>query len=265
MHLTDTHCHINFGHFDEDRNQIISRALESGIERILVPGVDLETSRSAIKLSEMHSGIYAAVGIHPNSGKNWSKSTLREIEEMASHPKVVAIGEIGLDYYRDNTPKETQKKIFFQQLELAMNLGLPVVVHNRESTEEMLGMLASWHRKLIEFDSGLVERPGVLHSYSGSLTEARKAIAMNFYLGISGPVTYKNSENLREVVAHVDLEKLLIETDSPYLTPQHFRGQRNEPSYVKYVVERMSEIMQPPEKDIAKKTSENAEKLFKWK
>lgn len=265
MRLTDTHCHINFEHFDEDRSQVISRALDSGIEKMLIPGVDLETSRSALALAEKHPQIFVAVGVQPNSGMSWTSSTLKELESLASHPKVVAIGEIGLDYYWDKTPKELQAKIFYGQLELALEMELPVVIHNREATKDILRMLASWHSKLLEIDSVLINRPGVLHSFSGNLAEANKAIEMNFHLGISGPVTYKNAEKLREVVSEIEINNLIIETDSPYLTPQQYRGQRNEPSYVRFVAKKIAEIKQLSEEEVAKTTVKNSEKIFRWK
>ncbi len=265
MRLTDTHCHLNLEQFDGDREEVISRAINLGIERFLIPGIDLATSRSAVDLAEKYPQIFVAVGVQPNSGMSWTNSTLKEIEELASHPKVVAIGEIGLDYYWDKTPKEKQAKIFYQQLELAMDLELPVVIHNREATKDTLAMLERWHQKLLESESPLILRPGVLHSFSGNEEDALQALAINFFLSISGPVTYKNAKILRKVVANTDIEKLIIETDSPYLTPQRFRGQRNEPSYVSFIANKISEIKELSAKEVANITAENAEKLFNWK
>ncbi|MBT4003248.1 MAG: TatD family hydrolase [Chloroflexi bacterium] len=264
MRLTDTHCHLNLDQFDKDREEVILRGFDVGVERFLIPGIDIETSRSASELADKYPQIFVAVGVQPNSGMGWTNRTLKEVEEMASHPKVVAIGEIGLDYYWDKTPKEKQAKIFFQQLELAMEMDLPVVIHNREATEDTLAMLKRWFAKLTESESDLVSRPGVLHSFSGNVEDAKQANEINFFLSISGPVTYKNAKILREVVARCDIEKLLIETDSPYLTPQRFRGQRNEPSYVSFIANKISEIRELSIEEVANKTAENAEKLFNW-
>ncbi len=264
MRLVDTHCHLDFERFDEDRHEVITRALEAGLERMLIPGIDLPTSRAAVALAEEYSQIYAAVGVQPNSGLSWEDGTLKELVSLTGHPKVVAVGEIGLDYYWDTTPKQLQLQIFQQQLELAARVGLPVIVHNRDATQDTLRVLLQWQHGLAAAGSTLAERPGVLHSYSGDTAEAQAALAGGFYLGITGPVTFKKADTLRQVVAEAPLERLLIETDSPFLTPEPYRGQRNEPAYVRFVAERIAQERRLSPQEAAWQLSENAARLLKW-
>lgn len=264
MRLVDSHCHLDFASFNDDREAVITRAGENGLERMLVPGIDLDTSRAAVQLSERYEDIFAAVGVQPNSGLSWQDSTLIELKTLAGSPKVVAIGEIGLDYYWDKTPKEFQESIFLQQCQLAQHLELPVIIHNREATEDTLAILLDWQAGLAAAASPLADRPGVLHSYSGDAAQAQRALAAGFFLGINGAVTFKNAETLHQVVAQAPLERLLLETDAPYITPQPYRGQRNEPAYVRYMAGRISEIKTMPLEQVAQITTQNAARLFKW-
>lgn len=264
MQLTDTHCHLDMDQFDEDRDEVIHNALNGGITKILIPGLDVATSKAAIKLAEKHPQIYAAVGVHPNSGDTWDEGTLTELEELAQHPKVAAIGEIGLDFYWDKTPRYKQEPIFQYQLELAAKLDLPVVIHNREATADVLRMITSWVAKMKSQKLALADRPGVLHSYSGNIDQAYEALEANFFLGITGPVTFKKADGLRNIVSQVSLASLLIETDAPYLTPSPFRGKRNQPYYVKYVAEKIAEIKNIPVEKVAAATTGNAKNLFNW-
>ena len=264
MQLADTHCHLDFDTFDDDREEVIQRAIDLGVERILVPGIDLETSRAAVKLAEKYTQIYAAVGIQPNSGNDWEAGTLAEIENMAAHPKVAAIGEIGLDYYWDKTPRDKQAHIFQAQLELAADAGLPVIIHNREATQDVLRILLDWQAGLAIRKIKLAEMPGVLHSYSGNIIQAQQVLSANFLVGITGPVTFKNAEELRMIVKELPLDKILVETDAPYLTPHPHRGKRNEPSYVRFVAEKIAELQDVPPERVSEQTSANARKLFNW-
>lgn len=264
MRLVDSHCHLDFERFDEDRQAVIARAFDAGLERMLVPGIDMPTSRAAVALAEDYPQVYAAVGIQPNSGMSWQGSTLKELEELAAHPKVVAIGEIGLDYYWDKTPKDLQADIFNQQLDLAGRLGLPVVIHNREATMDTISVLLRWQDGLAAQGSPLAERPGVLHSYSGDIIQAQPVLEAGFYLGISGPVTFKKADILRQVVSQAPLERLLIETDSPYLTPEPYRGKRNEPAYVRFVAQKIAELRNQSPDVVAQQTTENAVRLLSW-
>ncbi len=264
MYLTDTHCHLDFKAFNKDRAEILARAEDAGLIKILNPGIDLTSSRRALELSDAHPQVYAAVGVHPNSALTWDGNTMAALRELAQHPKVVAIGEIGLDYYRDWAPPDIQRRVFQQQLELAGELGLPVVIHNRQASSDMMEMLAAWQ---VQFSSAPFQeegRPGVLHSFSGEEDVARKALELNFFFGISGPVTFRKATELHNAVSALPLERLLIETDAPYLTPHPRRGSRNEPAYVRLVAERIAELHEQPLSQIAESTTANAARLFNW-
>jgi len=262
--LVDTHCHLDFNRFDQDRDQVILRARESGVGRILNPGINLQSSQAAVRLSNINSDVYAAVGVHPNDGLSWQNDTLGHLRDLASHSKVVGIGEIGLDYYRDRTPRELQKRIFLAQLELAAELQLPVVIHSRESLKDVLAILTDWQRGLVDTQPNLAERPGVLHSFSGDERDANQAFLSNFYIGITGPVTFRNAKELQDLVIRLSLEHLLIETDAPFLSPHPRRGKRNEPAYVKLVAEKIAELHQEAYNTVTEITSATASRLFKW-
>jgi TatD DNase family protein len=259
MTLTDTHCHLDFYDFDDDRMFVLARAWNSGLERILIPGIDLQSSSSAIEIAEVEPKVFASVGVHPNSANKWESRTIGFLDEMTSHPKVVAIGEIGLDYYRDWASPNLQKRIFIDQLNLAQHVNLPVIIHTRNANLEDRSCISDTLEILSNHNC-----VGVLHSFSGNITEAERAIGLGFFIGITGPVTYKNAIELHKVVACVPLESLLIETDSPFLTPIPHRGKRNEPAYVQYVAEEISKIHNKSLNEVARITAENAKKLFKW-
>ena len=263
--LVDSHCHINFDEFDHDRRQVLERAWENGIRRILNPGIDIETSKTAFKYSSYYPQIYVAVGVHPNSGLSWTQNSRSELIQLAAHKKVVAIGEIGLDYYRNHSPRDLQQSIFTQQLELATELDLPVVIHNREASEDILEILHQWHQSLQANESRLAGHPGVLHSFSGSLEFAQEIVSLNFKIGINGPVTFRNSQTLQSVVSNLPLENLLVETDSPFLSPHPFRGKRNEPANVRIVAEKVAELKSISVNQVAECTTKEADKLFNWR
>jgi TatD DNase family protein len=344
--LTDTHCHLNLNIFQDRLEPVLERAWERGISRILVPGIDVATSRAAVALAERYDNLYAAVGVHPGDASTWQASTasranaplnaastasranaplnaastasranaplnaastasranaplnaastasranaplnaastasranapldaastagtLAEIRELARHPKVVAIGEIGLDYYRDHSPRPLQRQVFHEQLELAAELGLPVVIHNRESIEDVWSELAAWQDGLVRSGSALAEHPGVLHSFDGTLETARQVIAKGFFIGISGPVTFKNAHERQELVSALPLSHLLVETDAPFLTPHPYRGKwPNEPAYVAFVAEKIAELHSLPLETVTRATWENAAQVFHW-
>lgn len=264
LSFIDSHCHLNFDAFDRDRSQVVQKARELGIIRILNPGIDIETSKTALEYSVEFPEVYVAIGVHPNSGLSWSLNTQSELKQMAGEQKVVAIGEIGLDYYRNYAPRELQLSIFQQQLELAAELELPVIIHNREASEEIFDILQNWHHKLKKSTSKLADYPGVMHSYSGTLDLAKALVAINFKIGITGPVTFRNSQILQSVVSSMPLESLLIETDAPYLTPHPYRGKRNEPANVRIVAEKIAELKGYTIDKIADITTEEANKLFDW-
>lgn len=264
MTLVDTHCHLNFDAFDPDREQILENARAAGVNKILNPAIDLRTSQQIIELANQYQEVYAAVGVHPNSGASWTEATNQQLQALVGHGKVVAIGEIGLDYYWDKTPKEVQREVFIQQLRLAEANDLPVIIHNREATQDVLAILEDYHQQLRDHNNKLAERPGVLHSFSAGTAAADQALQMNFFVGITGPVTFKNAQELQDVVAQVPLESILIETDAPFLTPRPHRGKRNEPAYVGFVAEKIAEIKTRPLEETMQVTTENARRLFRW-
>jgi len=264
MELVDTHCHLDFNTFDNDRDDVLRRAVDCGLSRILVPGTDLPSSLRAIRLAEEEEGIFAAVGVHPNEALSWSEDSLATLRDLAGHPQVVAIGEIGLDYYRDRAPVELQARIFNEQLALAAQLGLPVIIHSRQAMGDTLKTVEAWQQALVASDSPLSEHPGVLHSFSGRQEEAQRAIRANFLIGATGPVTYPNAHELRVTLSSLNLENLLIETDAPFLTPQPHRGERNEPAYVRYVAEKIAEMFNLSPKIVASITTNNAHRIFNW-
>jgi TatD DNase family protein len=264
LRLTDTHCHLDFDRFDPDRDVVLQRASEQGLERILIPGLDLDSSQAALALAKKHANIFVAIGVHPNSGNTWKADTRSKLAELAEDPKVVAVGEIGLDFYWDNTPKPLQRKVFRQQLELAAEVGLPVVIHNREATEEVIPMLVDWQEELEDEGSSLADKPGVLHSYSGNIRQAQDVLQSGYYLGITGPVTFTKAIEMQEVAEKSPQERLLIETDAPFLTPHPFRGKRNEPAYVYYIAEKIASLRGASLEGVGEFTSRNAKNLFDW-
>ncbi len=259
MILVDTHCHINFDSYDEDRADLIARAMKAGVNTIINPAVDLATSRAILTLTQEYNGIHGAVGIHPNSTVDFVDTMIDEIAEMAGMAKVVAIGEIGLDYHWKESPKEKQWKAFEAQLELAKKLELPVIIHNREASEDVIHILDAWVKDL---PPKIKERPGVMHSFSAPEPIADRAIAAGFYLGFTGPITYKNADQLRHIAANVPLDRILVETDGPFLTPVPYRGKRNEPAYIPLIVERLASIKQMTAEALGAATTENAFRLF---
>jgi TatD DNase family protein len=258
--------------FRGERESAVDRSRAAGVQRILNPGIDLETSRNAIRLAERFQEVYAAVGVHPNDASSWTDDTFTELRELARHPKVVAIGEIGLDYYRDRTPRDLQRRAFSRQLELAAEVSLPVVIHSRntslsdrQATLDVLALLIEWQASLERTAPQLAQRPGVLHSFSDTEPAARRAIEYHFMIGITGPVTFKNATELQQLVVALPLEYLVTETDAPFLTPHPFRGQRNEPAYVRYVAAKIAELRDQPLQTIENITAANAERLFNWR
>ncbi len=265
--LVDSHCHLYFEAFDEDRAEVIARARRNGVKVMLSLGVDVPSSRATVALAEAHEGIYAAVGVHPNdAARAWEgERTLEALRALTASPKVVAIGEIGLDYYRDRTPRPMQWHVLRQQLDLAAELGLPVSIHNREATADLLGILREWVADLREEGNPLAERPGVWHAFGGTEAEGRAAFELGFLLGIGGPVTFKNAPERRRVVASLPLGALMLETDAPFLAPHPYRGRRNEPAYVHLVAAQIAELHNLSLEDVAQLTSQNAQKLFRWR
>jgi TatD DNase family protein len=248
--LIDSHAHLDFPQFDDDREAVIARAREAGLIAILNVGTDLASSRTAAALAERYDFIYAAVGVHPHDAKTVTPAVLDEIRALARHPKVVAIGEIGLDYYRDLSPRPVQRQAFADQLALATELALPVVIHSRDAHDDVLTVLQGWSGK------------GVLHSYSAGPDRLEEVLALGFSIGISGPVTFPKANRLRAVAAAVPLDRFLLETDCPYLTPMPYRGKRNEPAYVRYVAEAVARARGMEAEVVAQAAADNARRLF---
>jgi TatD DNase family protein len=249
--MIDTHCHIDFPDFNRDRTEVIAEAVRRGVDRLINIGADIESSRRSLKLAETHENVYCTVGVHPHDSKTLTAAFLKEMETMAASRKVVGIGEIGLDYYRNLSPHDIQKNAFMEQLDLAVSLHLPVVIHVREAMDDALQIIAGYAGRL----------RGVFHCFPGTAEQAHRLSAMGFMISVNGVLTYKNSRMAR-VAQEVELETILLETDAPYLTPDPYRGKRNEPAYVRLVGEKLAELRQVDTAEIDTITTRNAEKLF---
>ncbi|MFZ5987133.1 MAG: TatD family hydrolase [Bacillota bacterium] len=251
--LFDTHAHFNDNRFKHDRDEAIKNAHESGVSYILNVSYNIPSLEHSVSLSRRYSYIYAAVGIHPHYSKEISDEVLSKICSLAGNKKVVAIGEIGLDYYRDLSPRDVQKKWFVRQIDLAKDLKLPIIVHIRDANEDALNVLKAENAK----DVG-----GIIHSFSGDIKMAKEVLDNNFYISVGGPLTYHNARNLIDVIKFVPDDRLLIETDCPYLTPEPFRGKRNDSSLVRLVAEKIAEIKSKSFEEIANTTTNNARRLL---
>jgi TatD DNase family protein len=252
--LIDTHAHLDSPKFDNDREEVIARALEAGIDTIVNIGFNRETIPSTMALAEKYPHIFAAVGWHPTDAVDMRlEEDLAWIERLCSHPKVVAIGEIGLDYYWDTSPKEIQHTVFREQIRLARKLNKPIVIHNRDAHEDVVRLLK---------EENAEEVGGIMHCFSGSWETAKKCLDMNFYISFGGPVTFKNARVPKEVLERVPLDRILLETDAPYLAPHPYRGKRNESAYVRLVAEAAAEIKSITVEEIEKITSENGRRCL---
>ncbi|WP_338450456.1 TatD family hydrolase [Niallia oryzisoli] len=251
--LFDTHVHLNAEQFEEDLTEVIERARQAGVERMLVVGFDRPTIQKAMELIEAYDFLYASVGWHPVDAIDMTDEDLLWIEELSAHPKVVALGEMGLDYHWDKSPKDVQQEVFRRQIRLAKKVKLPIVIHNREATADIMTILK---------EEGAEEVGGIMHCFSGSAETAMECIKLNFLISLGGPVTFKNAKKPKEVAKEVPLDKLLIETDCPYLAPHPYRGKRNEPAYVRLVAEQIAELKEIPVDEVERITTENAKKIF---
>jgi len=254
--LFDTHVHLNARQFSEDRDEVIKRAHDNGVTRMTVVGFDDETIPIAIDIAEEYENIYATVGWHPVDAISFTEEKLQWLESLASHPKVVALGEMGLDYYWDTSPKDVQEKVFRQQIRLAKKVNMPIIIHNREATRDIIKVLQEEKAETVG---------GIMHCFSGTVQDVAPCLDMNFYISIAGPVTFKNAHEIKEVAKSVPLDKLLVETDAPYLAPHPHRGKRNEPAHVRLVVEKIAELRNIDEQELFEITTENALKFFNIK
>lgn len=249
----DTHVHLNADQYEEDVEEVITRALDAGVTTMIVVGFDRKTINKAMELTKRHSFIYVVIGWHPVDAIDFTAEDLDWIESLATHPKVVGIGETGLDYHWDKSPKDIQQEVFRKQIQLAKKVNLPIIIHNRDATADIV-------RILKEENAG--EVGGIMHCFSGSVETAKECIAMNFMISLGGPVTFKNARTPKEVATEIPLEKLLIETDAPYLTPHPYRGKRNEPAYVVLVAQEIAALKKISVEEVAKVTTLNARTLF---
>jgi len=253
--LFDTHAHLGLeSYYDGDRESVVIRAAEAGVREIATVGIDLKESRKAVKIAQAHEGIYAVVGVHPHEAKTLSPRVLKELESLAKEEKVVAYGEIGLDFYRNLSPSGVQVQAFRQQIQLAKNLGLPIVIHDREAHEETLRVLKEEKAE----DVG-----GILHCFSGDVRMAWDCIAMGFLISIPGTVTFKNAKKIQEVAREIPLDYLIVETDCPFLTPVPHRGKRNEPAFVRYTAEAVAGLKNVAFEELAEAATRNARMIFK--
>ncbi|KUF32191.1 MULTISPECIES: TatD family hydrolase [Lysinibacillus] len=249
----DTHVHLNADQYEEDLQEVIDRALEARVEKMVVIGFDRKTINRTMQLIEQYDFVYGVIGWHPVDAIDCTQQDLDWIEELAAHPKIVGIGETGLDYYWDKSPKEVQQALFRKQIQLAQKLGLPIIIHNRDATGDVVQILREENAASIG---------GVMHCFSGSVETARECIAMNFMISLGGPVTFKNARLPKEVATEIPLEHLMIETDAPYLAPHPHRGKRNEPSFVPLVAEEIARLKGLTIEEIAQATTANAKKFF---
>ncbi|MFX0108823.1 MAG: TatD family hydrolase [Candidatus Hodarchaeota archaeon] len=251
----DTHAHLQWSSFDRDREEVLLRARGAQVDYVVNIGFDVNGSMKGVKLADHHEELYATVGVHPHNASHLDDEALDELRRLSENPKVVAIGEIGLDYYRNLSPRETQKKAFEVQLLLAEELELPVVIHNREAHSDILGIISSFKGKL----------RGVMHCFSGSREMAEQCIRLGYLISLAGTVTYPNAHRLHEIAKWIDLQKILLETDSPWLAPQDMRGRRNEPSFLPFTAKKVAGLRGINLGDLAAVTTENAENIFKLK
>ncbi|MBS4198002.1 TatD family hydrolase [Lederbergia citri] len=251
--LFDTHVHLNDDQYAEDMDEVIARAKNAGVEYMVVVGFDRKTIEKALEIISEHDLIYASVGWHPVDAIDMTEDDLQWLEEVAAHPKVVALGEMGLDYHWDKSPKEIQKEVFRKQIRLAKRINMPIIIHNRDATQDIIQILREEHAE---------EVGGIMHCFSGSAEVAKQCLDLNFYISLGGPVTFKNAKKPKEVAIQVPLDRLLIETDCPYLAPHPYRGKRNEPSYVRLVAEQIADLKGISLEEVAQITTANAKKVF---
>lgn len=250
--LIDSHVHLDKKQFDGDREYIIANLQKNGIEAVVNIGADIESSRKSVELAKKHDNIYATVGVHPHNAKDLTAEMLEEMEKLAKEDKVVAIGEIGLDYHYDNSPRDIQRDWFRKQIKLAKKLDLPIVVHSREADEDTLKILK-------EESQGL---KAVIHCFSSDRPMMKEFVDLGFYIAIGGPVTFKKTDELKEVAKIVPIEKLLVETDAPYLSPHPYRGKRNEPIFVRHTAELIAKLRGMTIEDFTLQTNQNTKAIF---
>jgi TatD DNase family protein len=258
----DTHCHLYMNHFSDDLDQVLQDARNQDVGYILVPGIDIQTSKAAIALADKYDNVFAAVGVHPHDAKSVEPNWEDQIINLSAHPKVVAIGEIGLDFYRNYSPADIQYEIFQAQLELALRVNKPVIIHERDSAEKIWKILSQYVERFIH---AFTDEWGVFHSFGSTMEYANKAIENKLLLGVSGPITYKTAQDKCTIFSEVPLANILLETDAPYLTPHPYRGNRNSPEYIPIIAEKIAELKKCEITEVRDITSTNADRLFTWR
>jgi len=254
LELFDTHAHLHFPEFDADRAEMLARARQAGVTRMLTIGTEIPTSRAAVALAESEPDVWASVGVHPHDAAEADADVLTEIERLAGGPRVVAVGEIGLDFFRNLSPREAQERVFRHCIGLARRVRKPVVVHCRDAHAEVLAILA---------EERASEAGGIMHCFSGDVAIARRCLDLGLLISLAGPVTYPNARALPEVARFVPADRLVIETDCPFLPPQGYRGKRNEPAYLALTAARVAELRGEPLEDFARRASDNARRLLR--
>jgi len=250
--LIDTHAHLDFPDFDDDRDAVIARAAAEGVGAILTVGTDIASSGKALAIAQRRSAVFCAVGVHPNESTAWRPETATRLRELADNERVVAIGETGLDFYRDTASPGIQRKAFAAQIDLALEFSLPIIIHSRESIRECIDILRA-HAS---------PPRGVFHCFSADEKSAKEALDLGFMISFAGTVSFRNAGALRQVVRTVPLDRVLVETDCPFLAPEPVRGHRNEPAYVRHTAKALAEAMRQPLARVAAETTANARRLF---
>ncbi|HVO67883.1 MAG TPA: TatD family hydrolase [Syntrophales bacterium] len=250
--LADSHAHLEMNDFDRDRDEVIRRAAEAGVDLIITVGTTLDDCKKAIAIAGTFKNVYAAIGIHPHEVKDIDEVTYETIKSLSKSDKVVAFGEIGLDFFRNLSPRDVQVRRFEEQLDLAGEIGLPIIIHDRDAHQETLKMLGRWKGR----------HRGVIHCFSGDYRMAEKCLDMGFFISVTGAITFGKSEKLQEVVKKVPVSRLLLETDAPYLTPHPYRGKRNEPAYVIHTAKKVAEIKGVSVEELTSLTYQNTKDVF---
>jgi len=253
MNLFDSHCHLENGRFEEDLPEVMARMKDAGVNRCILAGSDMETSEQIVALTKEHAHVYGVVGIHPHDAKTWTDDCAERLAQWVKEERIVGIGEIGLDYYYDHSPRDVQKEVFVKQLLLARELEMPAVFHVRDAHGDVLDLLRANRSQL---------PAGVVHCYSGSVESAREYLDMGFYISFAGPITFKNANKLLDVAKYVPQDRILVESDSPYLAPVPMRGRRNEPTFVQYVAQTVAELRGISAEEMAQAAFENTCRLF---
>lgn len=253
MNLFDSHCHLENGRFEADLAEVMARMEDAGVRRCILAGSDMETSEQIVKLAQTYPNVYGVVGIHPHDAKTWTDDCAGRIADWVKEEHIVGVGEIGLDYYYDHSPRDVQQEVFVKQLLLARALGMPAVFHVRDAHGDVLSLLRAHRNEL---------PAGVVHCYSGSVESAREYLDMGFYISFAGPITFKNANKLLDAAQYVPSDRILVETDSPYLAPVPMRGRRNEPAFVAYVAQKVAELRGITTEELAEIATRNTCRLF---